>query len=113
MSADSRPSAGPEGTKNQYRIESLAKGLQLLRLFDETTTSLKLREIVERTGLPMPTAFRIVATLEEEGFLDRDEDGGLVRKAGVMAVVVAGGRVCPGDAIAVRLPAEGRPLEPV
>ena len=77
MSAESRPSAGPEASKNQYRIESLAKGLQLLRLFDETTTSLKLREIVERTGLPMPTAFRIVATLEEEGFLDRDEDGAI------------------------------------
>src|ERR1700712_4190500 len=77
MSADSRPSAGPEGPKNQYRIESLAKGLQVLRLFDETTTSLKLREVVERTGLPMPTAFRIVATLEEEGFLDRDEDGAI------------------------------------
>jgi IclR family pca regulon transcriptional regulator len=60
---------------NQYRIESLAKGLQVLRLFNENTTSLRLREICELTGIPMPTAFRIVSTLEEDGFLDRSPDG--------------------------------------
>ena len=32
---------------NRYRIEALAKGLDVLRLFDETTTSLKLREICD------------------------------------------------------------------
>ncbi len=63
--------------RSQYRIESLAKGLQVLRLFDETTTSLRLREVSERTGIPMPTAFRIAATLEEEGFLERSDDGSL------------------------------------
>jgi IclR family pca regulon transcriptional regulator len=62
---------------NQYRIESLAKGLQVLRLFDENTTSLKLRDICDLTGIPMPTAFRIVSTLEEDGFLDRSPDGTL------------------------------------
>jgi MOSC domain-containing protein YiiM len=46
--------------------------------------------------------------------LDRDEDGGLVRKAGVMAVVLEGGEVRPGDPIAVELPAAPhRALEPV
>lgn len=61
--------------RSQYRIEALAKGLQVLQLFDETATALRLREISERTGIPMPTAFRVVATLEEEGFLDRSDDG--------------------------------------
>ena len=65
----------PGGQRNQYRIESLAKGLQVLRLFDETSRTLRLRDVADRTGIPMPTAFRIVSTLEEEGFLDRDEDG--------------------------------------
>ena len=64
-----------EKPANQYRIESLAKGLQVLRLFDETTTSLKLRDICDLTGIPMPTAFRIVSTLEEDGFLDRSPEG--------------------------------------
>jgi MOSC domain-containing protein YiiM len=36
--------------------------------------------------------------------LDRDADGGLVRKAGIMATVRRGGIVRPGDAIAVILP---------
>jgi MOSC domain-containing protein YiiM len=46
--------------------------------------------------------------------LDRDADGGLVRKSGIMGVVVAGGAVRPGDAIAVEPPAgPHRPLEPV
>jgi MOSC domain-containing protein YiiM len=37
--------------------------------------------------------------------LDRDENGDLVRKAGIMGVVVAGGVVRAGDAIGVELPA--------
>ena len=46
--------------------------------------------------------------------LDRDEDGGPVRKAGVMSVVLAGGEVRPGDPIRVELPpAPHRALEPV
>src|SRR4030095_8031023 len=36
--------------------------------------------------------------------LDRDQEGALVRKAGVMAVVLAGGRVKPGDTIGITLP---------
>jgi MOSC domain-containing protein YiiM len=46
--------------------------------------------------------------------LDRDAQGRLVRKAGVMAVVLQGGEVRVGDPIAVELPlGEQRPLEPV
>jgi hypothetical protein len=36
--------------------------------------------------------------------LGRDSDGNLVRKAGVMGVVLRGGTVHPGDAVAVELP---------
>jgi len=72
--------------KAQYRIEALAKGLHVLRLFDENTTSLRLREVCERTGLPMPTAFRIVATLEHEGFIDRGPDGTISPSAAVLTL---------------------------
>ncbi|MGO4704855.1 MOSC domain-containing protein [Microvirga sp. 2MCAF38] len=37
--------------------------------------------------------------------LDRDEEGHLIRKAGVMGIVLAGGEVKPGDPIHVTLPA--------
>jgi MOSC domain-containing protein YiiM len=36
--------------------------------------------------------------------LDKDSDGNLIRKAGVMAIVIASGEVKPGDAIHVELP---------
>jgi MOSC domain-containing protein YiiM len=46
--------------------------------------------------------------------LDRDDEGTLVRKAGIMAVVLIGGDVQPGDPIAVELPSEPHHrLEPV
>ncbi|WP_394554898.1 IclR family transcriptional regulator [Agromyces sp. MMS24-JH15] len=82
---------------NRYRIEALAKGLDVLRLFDETTTSLKLREICDRTGIPMPTAFRVVATLEEGGFLERLPDGAI--QPGV-AVLTLGSAALRGSSIA-------------
>jgi IclR family transcriptional regulator, pca regulon regulatory protein len=71
---------------NRYRIEALAKGLSILRLFDEATTSLRLRDICDRTGIPMPTAFRIVATLEEDGFLEKTTDGGFRPGVSVLAL---------------------------
>jgi MOSC domain-containing protein YiiM len=46
--------------------------------------------------------------------LDRDANGALIRKAGVMAIVLAGGIARPSDAIAVELPPEPHtPLQPV
>jgi MOSC domain-containing protein YiiM len=62
--------------------------------------------VVAVTGLRNPCA-------QMDGFrpglmaavLDRDDAGRLVRRAGVMAVVVAGGDVRAGDAIRVDLPA--------
>jgi MOSC domain-containing protein YiiM len=46
--------------------------------------------------------------------LGRDELGQLVRKAGVMAIVLKSGEVTIGDAITVELPAGvHRPLLPV
>ncbi|GAA1002116.1 IclR family transcriptional regulator [Subtercola frigoramans] len=75
-----------EKAANQYRIESLSKGLLVLRLFNESTVSLKLRQICDLTGIPMPTAFRIVATLEEDGFLERSADGSVQPGVAVLSL---------------------------
>lgn len=49
-----------------------------------------------------------------QAVLDRDVDGRLVRKAGIMGIVIEGGQVSIGDRIDVELPAEPhRPLEKV
>jgi hypothetical protein len=91
------------------------RGLDLLRLPAGTRLRLGAEAVVEVTGLRNPC-------VQLDGIqpgllkanLDRDEDGNLVRKAGVMSVVVAGGVVRPGDPIEVELPSEPhRPLEPV
>lgn len=36
--------------------------------------------------------------------IDKDADGNIVRKAGIMGIVLAGGEVKPGDAIRVEMP---------
>ena len=45
--------------------------------------------------------------------LGRDAEGNLVRKAGVMGIVLASGDVRAGDPIRVELPPAHRPLVPV
>ncbi len=46
--------------------------------------------------------------------LDRDANGNLVLKAGVMSIVISEGDVRPGDTIRVEMPAAPhRPLQPV
>ncbi|MFC7640572.1 MOSC domain-containing protein [Streptosporangium lutulentum] len=69
----------------------------LLRLGEEA--------VVEVTGLRNPC---VQIEAFQPGLLKRvvgrDETGELVRKAGVMGVVVAGGEVRPGDPIEVELP---------
>jgi IclR family transcriptional regulator, pca regulon regulatory protein len=58
-----------------YRVESLAKGLRLLTYFTAERPALRVKDLVDLTGIPMPTIFRLVATLEEEGYLERTADG--------------------------------------
>ena len=70
---------------------------------------------VEVTGLRNPCAqLDGIAPGLMAATLDRDEEGNLIRKAGIMGVVLSEGEVRPGDAIRVELPpVPHRPLEPV
>jgi len=91
------------------------RGVDLLALPAGTLLRLGDEAVVEVTGLRNPCvqldAFQTGLTA---AVLDRDEQGELVRKAGVMSVVRAGGDVRPGDAIAIELPIGPRhPLEVV
>jgi IclR family pca regulon transcriptional regulator len=70
------PSSGPASPDDRvYRVEALSKGLRILALFSERRVTLRLAEIVGRLRIPMPTAFRLVATLVDDGYLERLEDG--------------------------------------
>jgi MOSC domain-containing protein YiiM len=90
-------------------------GVDLLGL--PTGTLLRLGEaaVIEVTGLRNPCAQldRIQPGLMK-ATLDRDADGNLVRKAGIMGIVVAGGEIRPGDAVQIDLPPlPHTPLAPV
>ncbi len=88
------------------------RGLDLLSLPTGTRLYLGGSAVVELTGLRNPCAqLDGIQPGLMEAVLDRDAEGNLVRKAGVMSVVIEGGDVCPGDAIRVELPeGEPRPL---
>jgi len=91
------------------------RGVHLLDLPTGTRLRLGTDAVVEVTGLrtPCKQLDGIQEGLMGE-LMPRDRDGNAVRKAGIMAVVVHGGDVHAGDAIAVELPAEPhRPLQPV
>lgn len=90
-------------------------GVDLLGL--PTGARLRLGEtaVVEVTGLRNPC---VQLDRFQDGLmaavLDRDADGNVVRKAGVMGIVVAGGEVRPGDRVRVELPPEPhQPLKQV
>ncbi len=91
------------------------RGIDLLGLPTGTRLRLGTDAVVEITGLRNPC--RQLDAFQPglmKATLDRDADGTPIRKAGVMAIVIAGGEVRAGDAIAVDLPAgEPRPLGPV
>lgn len=93
----------------------LTSGIDLIRLPRGTRLRLGDAAEIEITGLRNPCAqierFR-------EGLLEqvvaKDAEGVIIRKAGVMGIVLAGGIVRPGDPILVTLPPELHdPLERV
>jgi MOSC domain-containing protein YiiM len=91
------------------------RGVDLLALPTGTRLQLGDDAVVEVTGVRNPcTQLDGIQQGLMSAVLDRDADGRLVRKAGVMSIVLAGGEVRPGDAIVVVLPPEPHhPLEPV
>ena len=92
----------------------LTDGVDLLAL--PTGTLLHIGDTVLRvTGLRNPCK-----QLDEfrpglmKAVLDRGQAGDLIRKAGVMAIVLLGGEISTGDGIRVELPPQPfKPLEPV
>jgi MOSC domain-containing protein YiiM len=90
-------------------------GLDLQALPTGARLHLGAAAVVELTGLRTPCRLidRVAPGVMSQ-LIDRDDEGRLVRRAGVMSIVVAGGVVHPDDPVRVELPARsGPPLEPV
>lgn len=106
---------GFELAPGQMGENVLTSGVELLSLPTGAKLRLGDEAVVEVTGLRNPCAqLDGIKRGLMKATLDRDENGELVRKAGIMGVVLAGGEVKPGDPIEVELPAEPHvPLKPV
>ena len=112
---DEVAAAGHEVRPGDLGENVTTRGVDLLGLPTGTLLHLGTTAVVELTGLRNPC-------LQIDGFdegllrlvVGRDADGEVVRRAGVMGVVRAGGAVRPGDDLSVELPAgERTALQPV
>lgn len=82
------------------------RGIDLLALPVGARLRLGTQALVEITGLRNPCA-QIEAFQPGllKAVLGRDASGRLIRKAGIMGIVIEGGEVGPGDSIGITLPA--------
>jgi MOSC domain-containing protein YiiM len=91
------------------------RGVDLLGLPKGARLHLGAEAIVEIKGLRNPCAQ--LETFQAGlmyATLDKDAQGNLIRKAGIMGVVIAGGEIRPGDTIRVELPPQPHEkLDPV
>lgn len=71
MSTINSPDTESHGARTLY-VGALAKGLQVLRAFDETGTALSLADLARRSGLDKSAVQRLANTLYLEGMLDKD-----------------------------------------
>ena len=66
------PDAGDEG-QDRYNVPALERGLNILSEFSRETQVLTAPELARRFKLPRSTVFRLLTTLENMGFIERDE----------------------------------------
>jgi MOSC domain-containing protein YiiM len=112
---DELQESGIEVAPGEMGENITTRGVDLLNLSTGSRLRIGKTAIVEITGLRDPCSqLESIQPGLMAATLDRDESGRLVRKAGVMGVVIASGDVSPGDPVRVELPpAPRRPLEPV
>ncbi len=64
-----------EPNRQDYTIQALQRGLEVLDTLLETGAPLTLEEISEQTGLPKSTAYRVVVNLLQGQYLIQTEEG--------------------------------------
>ena len=91
------------------------RGIDLLGLPTGAILHVGMQAAIQITGLRNPCAqIDVFQAGLLRAVLDQDDQGHVVRKAGVMAIVLTGRKVSPGDAVVVCLPPEPHePLQPV
>ena len=97
--------AGFDIAQGQMGENVTTSGIDLLALPTGARLRLGDAAVVEVTGLRNPCAqLDHIQPGLMKATLDRDPDGNLIRKAGIMGIVIAGGEIRPGDPIRIELP---------
>ena len=83
------------------------RGIDLINLPKDTVLSIGPAVKLQVTGLRNPcNQLNQFQKGLMQALLDNDENGNLIRKAGIMTIVVEGGIVSPGDEIKIDYPSE-------
>lgn len=69
---------------SDYNVAALGKGLRVLSIFSEQRRQIRAVEAAELTNLPVPTVFRLLKTLEAEGYVEQLPDSRFVPTAAVL-----------------------------
>ena len=97
MKRPTNPSTKRKGRRtlaptDRYTVDAAAKALELLSVFSFREPRLSLADLAKRTGIPRATAFRLLSTLEQSGFLAKEHGAyQLGIKCFVLGNIVAGG----------------------
>jgi IclR family pca regulon transcriptional regulator len=70
------PSVIGEAGARQYAVKSLSRGLAILKLFDLEHPRWTLSDIVRTSGQHKATCYRLLRTLEQDGFVGTDPETG-------------------------------------
>jgi MOSC domain-containing protein YiiM len=112
---DELKAAGFAISAGQMGENVTTRGIDLLNLPTGTQLHLGNTAVVELTGLRNPcTQLDGLQPGLMAAVIGRDADGKLIRKAGVMGIVIESGEIFPGDSIRVERPPEPhQPLDRV
>ena len=80
---------------NSEIVRALARGLNILRYLNKVGATLP-GEIASKLGLPRPTVYRLLHTLEEEGYVIWSASDARVRVS-PLAAALAGRHACVGS----------------
>lgn len=66
-------------SKSSYSVQSVEKAIDILELLADETADATLPHLAEKLGISRNKAFRILATLESRGLVEREEHSGIYR----------------------------------
>jgi len=112
---DELNTSGFQVSAGQMGENITTRGIDILGLPVGTRLHLGKKVVIEITGLRNPC--EQLDTFQDgllKACVSKDADGNIIRKAGVMAIVLVTGEVFPGDAIQIEYPSQPfQPLQPV